>query len=142
MYWFVDQLIAVFMHEMSHFSNSLLFFRRAALQIWKQRLGSGATYNKLITIFENAGYRGYAEYVRKIAQFQVKGETDDSSDDEPIPQPQTYPHPNTPSPPSSPKRSSAEVLSHEEFLLVTPDAAQSLPKGEHCQHYNIGYCRI
>ena len=40
--------------------------RRAALEKWKQKLGSNATYNNLIGAFERAGYRGYADTVRKI----------------------------------------------------------------------------
>lgn len=44
----------------------VLFPRRAALEKWKQRLGSKATYNKLIGVFECAGYQGYADTVRQI----------------------------------------------------------------------------
>ena len=39
-------------------------YRRAALQKWKQKRGSSATYGKLINVFEQAGYQGYAEMVR------------------------------------------------------------------------------
>ena len=52
------------------FSLSLslsLSLRREALELWKQRLGSDATYNNLIRVFENAGYRDLADFIRKIA---------------------------------------------------------------------------
>ena len=41
-------------------------FRRAALEKWKQKLGSDATYSNLISVFEHAGYQGYAEVVRYV----------------------------------------------------------------------------
>ena len=34
---------------------------------WKQRLGDSATYAKLITAFEKAGFQVYADFVRRIA---------------------------------------------------------------------------
>ena len=34
--------------------------------MWKQRLGSRATYGNLIDVFEHAGYKQYAEVVRKV----------------------------------------------------------------------------
>ena len=37
-----------------------------ALEKWKERLGSNATYGNLIDVFERAEYRGYASKVRKI----------------------------------------------------------------------------
>ena len=39
---------------------------RGALEKWKQNLGCQATYQKLIEVFESAGYQGYAEFVRNI----------------------------------------------------------------------------
>ena len=69
-------------------------FRRAALQTWKQRNGSKATYSKLMKIFERAGYRNHADKLRKIAEAS-DSETDDSSgsgeEQSQIEQPQTYP---------------------------------------------------
>ena len=44
-----------------------LSLRRAALKLWKQRRGSGATYNGLIEVFERAGYKNLADIVRSIA---------------------------------------------------------------------------
>ena len=40
--------------------------RRAALEKWKQKLGSSATYSNLSGVFERAGYQGYAEVVRNV----------------------------------------------------------------------------
>ena len=106
----------------------LNFTRKAALLIWKQRLGSTATYQKLIDIFEHAGYCSYAENVRKTARV-VESETDDSTDsDEPVPQPPTYPC-LKPSNPSLPPHSCDSSI-HEEYILTTPSAAQDLPEGE------------
>ena len=45
---------------------SSLFTRRAALEMWKQKLGSTATYSSLIGVFERAGYQGYADTVYKV----------------------------------------------------------------------------
>ena len=103
--------------------------RRAALHIWKQRLGSDATYQKLIDVFECAGYRTYVEIVRNTV-CDAESETDDSSDyEEPIPQPETYPHPKAP---SLPKLSPCKPSSRDEYLLVNPATAQGLPEGENC----------
>ena len=55
----------------------LLFkFRRAALEKWKQKLGSSATYNNLIGVFERAGYQGYADAVRKLVQAKTSHEVE------------------------------------------------------------------
>ena len=48
------------------------------MRIWKQKIGSMATYNKLIHIFERAGYQDYAEKVKMIAQ-DSNSEADDFS---------------------------------------------------------------
>ena len=40
--------------------------RKEALETWKQRKGNAATYAKLIQVFEEAGFQGYADSVRKI----------------------------------------------------------------------------
>ena len=45
---------------------SPLSFRRAALELWKQKRGSDATYNNLIKVFETAGYKDLAEFVKRI----------------------------------------------------------------------------
>ena len=56
---------------------------------WKQRNGLKATYGELIEIFERAGYRGYADEVRRIANIS-DSEADDSSGSGEE-QPKTYP---------------------------------------------------
>ena len=61
--------------------------------LWKQRNGSKATYNKLISIFESTGYQNYADDVKIIAH--VNTEKADVSGGSaafspPIPQPPTY----------------------------------------------------
>ena len=48
----------------AHLANAIPAYRRAALEKWKQRLGYNATYNRLINVFERAGYSGYASTVR------------------------------------------------------------------------------
>ena len=45
---------------------SSLLTRRAALEKWKQKLGSTATYSNLIGVFKRAGYQGYAEVVKQV----------------------------------------------------------------------------
>ena len=118
--------------QFAHFINFMLY-RRAALQIWKRRLGSDATYQKLINVFESAGYRTYAEIVRNTV-CDAESEIDESSDyEEPIHQPETYPcvkisRTSSPKPKPSPHRFS----SCDEYLLVNPTTAQGLPEGENC----------
>ena len=46
--------------------TSTLDFRREALNTWKRKLGSNATYSKLIEVFERAGYKNYADSVVRI----------------------------------------------------------------------------
>ena len=42
-------------------------FRRAALELWKQRSGPDATYRNLIDVFyKAAGYQEYVEAVYKL----------------------------------------------------------------------------
>ena len=41
-------------------------FRRAALRKWKQKFGSGATYGKLIQLFEHADHKDYADHVKQL----------------------------------------------------------------------------
>ena len=70
------------------------FYRREALNTWKRKFGIKATYGRLVRIFERAGYKRYADEVRRIAQLS-DSETDDSSgsgeDQSQLEQPQTYP---------------------------------------------------
>ena len=101
------------------------------MHIWKRRLGSDATYQKLIDIFECAGYRTYAEIVKSTVCGD-ESETDDCSDyDEPLPQPETYPHLQT-CPPSPPTLSPRRLSSCDEYLLVNQATAHGLPEGENC----------
>ena len=101
--------------------------------MWKQRLGSDATYKKLINVFESAGHHNYANIVRNIAcHGGVKSsEIDDLSDyAEPFPQPETYPH-QKPSP-LSPKLETHKPSFCDEFLLLNSTAARDLPGGKNC----------
>ena len=101
--------------------------RREALYTWKRRLGSEATYQKLIDIFECAGHHICAELVRNIILCESENEIDDFSDyDEPIPQPETYPHVTL----SSPKFTNRKLSSCDEYLLVNQANVQDLPKGQ------------
>lgn len=96
--------------------------------MWKQKLGSHATYRKLINAFESAGYNAYAEIVRNIVCHN-ESEMDDLNDyAEPLSQPETYPYPK-PGPPLSPKLSH-KFSSCDEFLQVNRATAQRLPEGE------------
>jgi hypothetical protein len=64
------------------------YYRREALHKWKSKHGLGATYSKLIGIFERAGNKDYAEKVERIVKLS-NSKTDDSS--EQYSQPQAYP---------------------------------------------------
>ena len=90
------------------------------------RNGSKATYAKLIKIFEHAGYKSYADEVRKIAHIS-NSDTDDSSSSEKeehpqIEQPQTYPEykphvlPQVPHPATSTESTEIYVMVKEENL--------------------------
>ena len=114
----------------------LILFRREALKLWKQQLGSDATYNKLIRVFERAGYKEYADYVRKVFRHRdhSDSDTDDSSSSEdsyPLPQPQTYPNLKPPSPSEFP---SSKPLPHEFYSFIL---SENLPEGE--IHNNCTY---
>ena len=43
-----------------------MIYRREALHLWKQKLGSRATYTNLIGVFERAGRKDYADLVRQM----------------------------------------------------------------------------
>ena len=51
-----------------HLIPSKIMFacRREALLMWKERNGPDATYNNLIRIFEGAGNRECADFIRKL----------------------------------------------------------------------------
>ena len=107
--------------------------RKAALLLWKQQLGSRATYNKLISVFDHAGYKAYSENVRKFA-CASDSETDDSSGNEdsfPSPQPPTYPclkpqDSPTPTELSLPEQSVPESY----YILIHQAVLKSFPEGE------------
>ena len=83
-------------HYEENYATQLIYFllyRREALHYWKQRNGTKATYRRLIRVFEQAGYQGYADEVRRIAQLS-DSETDDSSgsgEEQSQPEQPTYP---------------------------------------------------
>jgi hypothetical protein len=102
-------------------------YRREALSI---KLGSEATYQRLMNIFERADFQNCAEIVRSII-CEDESEADDSSDnDEPIPQPETYPDVQL-NPQLSPKFSRSGS-SCDEYILKNPSSASDVPKGEYC----------
>ena len=92
---------------------------------WKTRNGSKATYAKLIKIFEQAGYKSYADEVRKIAHIS-NSDTDDSNgsgEEHPrIEQPPAYPDykphalPQVPQPMTSTESTEVYVMVKEENL--------------------------
>ena len=104
-------------------------YRREALYTWKQRNGSKATYGELIEVFERAGYKGYADEVRKIAELS-DSEVDDStgSGEE---QPKTYP-----------TLHKAQAFCHDQPPPATPKSAEvyvmveekNLPEGKIFHH--------
>ena len=106
---------------------------------WKKRNGSKATYTKMIKIFEQAGYKTYADEVRKIAHIS-NSDTDDSSDsgeEHPqIEQPQTYPDykpralPRVPQPMTSTELTEVYVMVKEENL------PKGIRIGQTVQDYN------
>jgi hypothetical protein len=106
----------------------VIVLRRAALMLWKRRLGSSATYQALITAFQHAGYRQYADEVEKLIIPHQDMDTEDSSSDEdpirfPLPQPQTFPNIEQPSHVEFP---SLKSLPYEAYAIVDP---KNLPEG-------------
>lgn len=77
--------------------------RRAAIEKWKQNLGSNATYNNLIGVFKRAGYQEFADTVRKLVPQISCHLTDYFTDDKlfaalppsppPLPQLPVFPEP-------------------------------------------------
>ena len=98
------------------------------MYIWKRRLGSEATYQKLIDVFERAGYCSYANIVRNTL-CDPEGDNVSNDYDKPIPQPDTYLQHEL-SPPASPKPSKRTSL-YDEYSLIDPKTANNLPKSEH-----------
>lgn len=50
------------------------------MEKWKQKLGSSATYNNLIGVFERAGYQEYADVARKLVQAKTSHEMEHNSE--------------------------------------------------------------
>ena len=59
----------------SYYILSPHLYRREALEKWKQKFGSDATYNNLIKVFEQAGYKNYAEIVKDLVMKNVQTDT-------------------------------------------------------------------
>ena len=96
---------------------------------WKQKLGVRATYRKLVDVFERAGYKHYADHVKRIAadDSDSDSDTDDSScsdGDYPFPQPLSY------LPQESHTQSSFQVASKSQYeshyVLINPSKAESV----------------
>ena len=98
------------------------------MHYWKQRNGTKATYRKLTSVFQQAGYQSYADEVGRINQLS-DSETDDSSgsgEEQSQPEQLTY-HPLTKNleallqvPPVIPKAT-------ETYMIITDE---SLPEGK------------
>ena len=119
------------MYKVSDNYNALHIIRRKALQKWKEKLGKSATYNKLISVFEAAGRKGYADNIKIM--FGGDDDTNDSSDDESFP-PQPPPYPDQLDQllseayyASSPEPSSSSIVMYN---AIDSDTAKMLPEGE------------
>lgn len=53
------------------------------MKVWKQNLGDDATYKKLISAFESAGYQEYAKNIKQLLLTNLSTSSDErnSSDD-------------------------------------------------------------
>lgn len=91
---------------------------------WKQRLGSSATYNNLISAFERAGYKDYAEIVKGLLVKDVHTDSDDSdriahnqtpplSSEQSLPQLPVFPE-QVPEPPKFARAAKAKLRQPEE----------------------------
>lgn len=108
------------------------FLRREALSIWQHRCGSGATYCKLISAFQDAGYQSHADDVESMIIANKRETVDCSSTDYPLPQPQTYPLHEPPKSFQFPSSVDHEVSSQEKYIEIDSEIAKSLPKGICC----------
>ena len=110
----------------------MYIIRKAALLTWKKRLGKSATYNNLISVFEAAGRKDYADNIRGM--FGGDFDTNDSSGDESYP-PQPPPYPDlfdqslsqAYCASSSPEPLSSSIIVYDS---VDSDTAKMLPEGE------------
>lgn len=83
--------------------------------------GSRATYYKLICVFEHAGYKGYADEVRKIVNSGINDSDSSGSEDSSIPQPPTFPHLSLPS-----VELPSELSSYETFYLINSATSEGI----------------
>ena len=51
------------------------YYRREALEMWKQAHGPEATYINLIGLFERAGYKDYADKVYKLFEADISAQS-------------------------------------------------------------------
>ena len=90
---------------------------------WKKRLGKRATYNNLISVFEAAGRKDYADNIRRMFG-------DDSNDSSGDAQPPPYPDPD----PLDQSLSQAYCATSPElskmYDSLDSDTAKTLPEGE------------
>ena len=108
----------------------LHLYRRKALEMWKQKRGSAATYNNLIKVFERAGYKNYAEIVQDLLN-NVRTDTEESNKNtinQTPPPPLEQPSPQLPVFPSEYLESSVYAaaggvkLLKEDYKLGTTEA--------------------
>ena len=81
-----------------------------------------------MNVFERADFQICAEIVRNIICEDASEEEDSSDYDEPIPQPETYPSVQSNPPPSL--KLSRRISTYDEYMLINPFTANTLPKGE------------
>ena len=97
--------------------------------MWKKRLGKSATYNNLISVFEAAGHKDYADKIRR--KFGGDDDTNDSSDDESLPpQPPPYPDPDPLDQSLSQAYYATLPESSKVYDAIDSDTAKTLPEGE------------
>ena len=93
------------------------------MENWKQSLGPNATYNKLISVFERAGYQLYANTVGEIVK-RTPSELADSSSDDNMSPPMSPTLPDSPMEQShSPSPVSATITT---ALLVQEDDSRGM----------------
>ena len=85
----------------------------------------------MINVFERADFRNCAEIVRNIT-CEDESEDDSSDYEEPIPQPETYPHVKLSPSTQSSSKLSRYIAPCDEFVLINPATAKDLPEGENC----------
>ena len=105
-------------------------YRREALHTWKNKVGSSGTYQKLSEIFECAGYKNYADSVRRSIQDSKIETSDNERSLLSVSQPETYPVFKSANLPQ-PSIELSETSHCEQVLLVkSADETKNLPEGE------------